>query len=145
MKHKYIQVPWGSILSRFYSILIMTYVDVIICGLFFKLTECYKAVNNWTDLLKWKEKEAEMWMNQNGGTPRKYVSFSRNTHPFRLRNFFTHAVINKWSLSCKSSSGLLLWPLCFLCTNCVKLMHHGEVIFIPEIVGWILMNCGKFY
>jgi hypothetical protein len=52
---------------------------------FFKLTECYKAVNNWTDLLKWKGKEAELWMNQNGGTPQKYVSFDRNTQTFRLR------------------------------------------------------------
>jgi hypothetical protein len=51
----------------------------------FKLTECYKAVNNWTDLLKWKEKEAELLMNQNGGTPQKYVSFSRNIQPIRLR------------------------------------------------------------
>lgn len=54
-------------------------------GFVFKLTECYKAVNDWTDLLKWKEKEAELLMNQNGGTQQKYVSFSRNIQPIRLR------------------------------------------------------------
>jgi hypothetical protein len=54
-------------------------------GFVFKLTECYKAVNDWTDLLKWKEKEAELLMNQNGGTPQKYVSFNRNVQPIRLR------------------------------------------------------------
>ena len=53
--------------------------DVRIFGLFLKLTECYKAVCNWTDLIKWKEKEAELWMHQNGGTPQKYVSFSENS------------------------------------------------------------------
>ena len=53
--------------------------DIRIFCLFLKLTECYKAVSNWTDLLKWKEKEAELWMHQNGGTPQKYVSFSENS------------------------------------------------------------------
>jgi hypothetical protein len=51
-----------------------------------KLTECYKAVNNWPDLLKWKEKEAEMLMHQNGGTPQKYVSFGRNMQPMSVNH-----------------------------------------------------------
>lgn len=55
--------------------------------LFLKLTECYKAVSNWSDLLKWKEKESELWMNQNGGTPEKYVSFINQLKTFLIRCF----------------------------------------------------------
>ncbi|XP_047110312.1 serine/threonine-protein kinase SMG1 [Schistocerca piceifrons] len=38
-----------------------------------QVTESYLAVNSWDDLIKWKEKEAELWGNQNGGTPQKYL------------------------------------------------------------------------
>jgi hypothetical protein len=79
-------VHWDSNLSMFYCIFIALYFLLECFFLLFKLTECYKAVNNWTELLKWKEKEAELWINQNGGTPHKYVSSDRNTHLLRLRH-----------------------------------------------------------
>jgi hypothetical protein len=66
--------------------MILSYLDIKMFGFVLKLTECYKAVNNWSDLLKWKEKEAELLMHQNGGTLKKYVSFGRNVQPVRLRH-----------------------------------------------------------
>jgi hypothetical protein len=66
--------------------MILSYLDIKMFDFVLKLTECYKAVSNWPDLLKWKEKEAELLMHQNGGTPTKYVSFGRNVHPVRLRH-----------------------------------------------------------
>nr|CAD7446499.1 unnamed protein product [Timema bartmani] len=38
-----------------------------------QLIECYKAVNNWKELQKWKEKENEIFANQNGGVLSKYI------------------------------------------------------------------------
>nr|CAD7257208.1 unnamed protein product [Timema shepardi] len=38
-----------------------------------QLIECYKAVNNWKELQRWKEKENEMFANQNGGVLSRYI------------------------------------------------------------------------
>jgi hypothetical protein len=79
MKCKNILRSLECVLRRFYFIVVCVWSCYKLLGLFLKLTECYKAVCNWTDLIKWKEKEAELWMHQNGGTPQKYVSFSENS------------------------------------------------------------------
>ncbi|XP_063243710.1 serine/threonine-protein kinase SMG1 isoform X2 [Bacillus rossius redtenbacheri] len=68
-----------------------------------QLVECYKALNNWTDIQKWKKKEAALWTNQNGETAQRYLLNTVTAEQAKL-----YALFGKDDLTLASE--LSKWP-----------------------------------